>query len=134
MHFEASLSGVNRGSGSMPSSCGHLLELRRFGAARQEELEDQAAGGQDPLALRVDDQPLGDRVEAGRDDARPLPVLDLDDAHPARPRGFERLVGAQGRNDDAVLPRNLKNGLPGLRFDLLIVYRQIYHFSTFTSR
>ena len=62
-----------------------------------------------------------------------LAVLDLDDAHPARPRGFERLVGAQGRDDDAVLPRNLKNGLPGLRFDLLIVYRQIYHFTLYLT-
>ncbi len=57
-----------------------------------------------------------------------FPVLDLDDAESARPRGFERLVGAQGRNDDAVLPGDFQHGPPGLRFDLLIVYRQINHF------
>ena len=37
-------------------------------------------------------------------------------------------MGAQGRNDDAILPGSLQNGLPLLRFDFLIVYRQIYHF------
>ena len=130
MHFDPSLSGVNRGSDSMPSSSASLLELRRFGAARQQELEDEAADRQDPFALRLHDQAFGNGIEAGRDDARPFPVLDLDDAHPACPRGLERLVGAQCRDDDAVLPGYLKDGLPGLRFDLLIVYRQIDHFST----
>ena len=34
---------------------------------------------------------------------------------------------AQGGDDDSVLPGNLQNGPPGLRFDLLVVYRQIDH-------
>ena len=125
---------MNRGSGCNAHLGRHLLELLRFGAAGQKELEDQAADVHHPLALRVHDQPFGDGVKAGGDDARPLPLLGLDDTETAGPGRFQGLVVAQGRNDDAVLPGDLQDGLPGLRFDLSIVYRQIDHFFTFTSR
>lgn len=117
---------LETGLGLNPHFGGHVLEHLRFRAARHLELQDDLADVLHPVGLRLDFDALGDRVQAGRHDPRPLALLHLDHAHPAGAGGLDRLVPAQGRDPDPVFAGDVQQVRALFRLNFFSVDCEFY--------